>query len=447
MGVEAFWPMPLDQECEKAAAILRAFTKDAVRPNNGQNNANGPPQRAGNNTKAIMEIPPKVIAQATGLAIFTVFRTGFHISGSGGAGILIARMPDGSESSPSPYCPNKQLIVLCAIGWGPPSGILMHTLGLGFLIGIDVYDTVLVLRTPAALNAFAHPKVSLGAELSVAAGPVGQGGAIDVGVTDGSPAWVYTKSKGFYAGIAMDGTVVVERKDENERFYGRKITAAELIQGGARRPPSTDGLVRMIEMAEGRRGVDQGGWVQAPPPGPSGWEQDQYQGQKESYSGAPPPPMAMGTGSYFSPPGPYRGGEYMAPAGPPDGQGSYYADSTSRSPPALPARNPSVMYQGGEYMPPPGPPDSRESYYADPNTRSPPPLPTRPSTQSQSPVQSQFNPAQSQAGYQAASPSQYAPPPQNTSASENPFDDEPPAYPEDEIDQHTDITLGGDRKR
>jgi len=74
-----------------------------------------------------------------------------------------------------------------------------------------------------------------------------------MGFADKSPAWAYTKSKGFYAGIALDGTIVIERNDENARFYGQRVKAGELIKGGARRPPSADGLIATIEMAEGRQ--------------------------------------------------------------------------------------------------------------------------------------------------------------------------------------------------
>ena len=141
---------------------------------------------------------------------------------------------------------------------------------------MDIYDTVLVLRTQEAVNAFAHPKVSIGAELSVAAGPLGSGGALDMGFKDKSPAWVYTKSKGFYAGIQLDGTVVIERNDETERFYGRKIKAAELIKGAVRRPGSTDGLIAAIEMAEGTRARF------SLPPGPSRSESDARSSDWES---------------------------------------------------------------------------------------------------------------------------------------------------------------------
>jgi hypothetical protein len=159
----------------------------------------------------------------------------------------------------------------------------------GFLIGMDVYDTVLILRTQEAVNAFAYAKISIGAELSVAAGPLGSGGALDVGLGDGSPAWVYTKSKGFYAGIALDGTVVVERKDENERFYGRKIKAGELIKGAVKRPSSTDGLIATIEMAEGKPARED-----MIPTGPSPSEQAELM--------EPPTPESSLTGSDGAPP-------------------------------------------------------------------------------------------------------------------------------------------------
>jgi hypothetical protein len=146
---------------------------------------------------------------------------------------------------------------------------------------MDIYDTVIVLRTQQAVNAFARPKVSVGAELSVAAGPVGSGGALDMGFKDKSPAWAYTKSKGLYAGLQLDGTVMIERDHENERFYGRKIKAAELIRGEEKRPSSTDLLIVTIEIAEGTKGA----WAEMmiPPPIPERniapnpkWDENSY---------------------------------------------------------------------------------------------------------------------------------------------------------------------------
>ncbi len=111
---------------------------------------------------------------------------------------MLSRLPDGS--------------------WSAPSGLLIHTIGYGFLIGLDIYDVVLVLRNQKAVDAFKHPKFSLGGELSVAFGPVGNGAMVESGV-EAAPCWSYVKSKGFYAGLQLDGTFVLKRDDENARFY------------------------------------------------------------------------------------------------------------------------------------------------------------------------------------------------------------------------------------
>ena len=171
-------------------------------------------------------------------------RTGLWVSGAGGSGILIARLPDGS--------------------WSPPSGLLVHTAGLGFMAGIDIYDCVLVINTPAALAAFKRVRLSLGGEVSVAAGPVGLGGIGEVellGERDRKPVWTYMKSRGLYAGVQVDGTIVIERNDENARFYGERISAQDILSGKLapnRVPPQTRLLMEVIKEADGRRDLDAG---------------------------------------------------------------------------------------------------------------------------------------------------------------------------------------------
>lgn len=206
MGMEGFWPGPMLGEIEKCARILRTFTSDEV-----LETAN--PDDAKKTQKVLVKIPPKLIANAQGLAIFTVFRTGLGISAASGSGVVISRDNEGV--------------------WGPPSGILIHTLGFGFLAGADVYDVVLILRNRKAVNAFANPKVSLGAELSVAAGPLGAGAMLDTGL-EAAPVLSYTKSKGIYGGAQVDGNIIIERTDENERFYGRPIKAKEILSETSR---------------------------------------------------------------------------------------------------------------------------------------------------------------------------------------------------------------------
>ncbi|KAK4050506.1 hypothetical protein OIO90_005089 [Microbotryomycetes sp. JL221] len=219
VGVEAFYPTSLDIECVKCARICRMMSAVAVA-------AHAPQDTLEDSKKAkqtvLHKIPASVFEQAQGVAIFTVFRTGFVVSGSGGSGIVIARDDKGQ--------------------WTAPSGILLHTIGFGFLAGIDVYDVVLILRTRAAVQAFSHPRVSLGAELGVTAGPMGAGHMVETSIDKTpSPVWAYTKSRGAYAGVALEGTVFIERNDENARSYGRQIKATEILSSSIPPPPWCQG--------------------------------------------------------------------------------------------------------------------------------------------------------------------------------------------------------------
>lgn len=250
VGAESFWPTELaDGELDKAARILRTFTLDGVQADDDPDaeqhgGVAGGVQRtqeerdkyaARKTQKVIRKIPPKALQGACGVAIMTCFRTGFGFSGAGGSGVVMARLPDGS--------------------WSPPSGILVHTLGWGLTIGLDIYDVVLILRKPQALKAFEHPKVSIGAELSVAAGPVGNGAMLDSGI-EGAPCWSYTKSKGAYAGLTLDGTIVLKRDDANARFYGvQQVSASDVLAGKVKAPDAVKPLWQTLYAAEGRADV------------------------------------------------------------------------------------------------------------------------------------------------------------------------------------------------
>lgn len=63
--------------------------------------------------------------------------------------------------------------------WSPPSGILLHTAGLGFLVGVDIYDCVVVINNRKALDAFTKIRATLGGEISAVAGPAGVGGILE----------------------------------------------------------------------------------------------------------------------------------------------------------------------------------------------------------------------------------------------------------------------------
>jgi lipid-binding SYLF domain-containing protein len=200
-------------------------------------NDGGPKQKQ----RVLKKIPQSVIENAVGLAIFTTMRTGLWFSGAGGSGVLVARQEDGS--------------------WSPPSGIMLHTAGLGFLVGVDIYDCVLVINNRKALEAFTKVRATLGGEISAVAGPVGIGGVLE---NDGKwkeanrPVFTYLKSRGFYAGVQVDGTIVIERSDENARFYGETIPVTDILAGKVRHPPlEIKTLMETLKAAEGRTDIDE----------------------------------------------------------------------------------------------------------------------------------------------------------------------------------------------
>ena len=235
LGSEAFWPTTLDKESDKAARILRSFCKDGFyieqdKEEDATTKNDGMPR---GKQRVLQKIPTSVIKKAKGLAIFTTMRTGLWISGAGGSGVLVARQDNGD--------------------WSPPSGILLHTAGLGFLIGVDIYDCVVVINSEKALEAFTKIRCTLGGEVSAVAGPVGMGGVLETELHKRqAPVYNYLKSRGFYAGVQIDGTVIIERQDENERFYGQKMSVSEILTGKARHPPmEIKTLMATIKAAQG----------------------------------------------------------------------------------------------------------------------------------------------------------------------------------------------------
>jgi lipid-binding SYLF domain-containing protein len=212
-------PLPSDFESEvqKAAKILSSFT-DPEKVEGGLDNV----------------IPKDVFANAKGLVIFTVVKAGFFWSGRVGSGLVIAKLPDGSWSSPS-------LINIGGVGFGAQ-------------LGADVTDFVIVLNKEEAVKAFSRGEnLTLGGNLSVSAGPVGFGHEYSGSLYEGAALFSYSKSKGLFAGVSVEGTIIIERKDANKTFYKKDISASDVLSGKADKPSgSISVLYETIKKAEER---------------------------------------------------------------------------------------------------------------------------------------------------------------------------------------------------
>jgi lipid-binding SYLF domain-containing protein len=154
-------------------------------------------------------IPRDVLRHAKGVAIMTVVKAGFIFSGKGGKGVVVARTGH---------------------GWSGPSFIATGGAGWGAQIGAEVTDFVFVLNNNAAVRAFSRGgNVTLGVDASVAAGPVGR--AAEAGVAPTAAIYTYSRSKGLFAGISLEGAVIATQKDENAKYYGRPVSAADILNG------------------------------------------------------------------------------------------------------------------------------------------------------------------------------------------------------------------------
>lgn len=90
------------------------------------------------------------------------------------------------------------------------------------------------------MEGFTRVKATIGAELSAAVGPLGGGTNAGVDLQHPAPVWSYTKAKGLYIGVQIDGTVIVERTSENERFYGvENIKNKQILAGDVSMPAGT----------------------------------------------------------------------------------------------------------------------------------------------------------------------------------------------------------------
>ena len=154
-------------------------------------------------------IPPRILRKARGFAIISVVKAGLIFSGKAGDGVVVART---------------------GRGWSGPSFIRTGGAGWGPQIGAQVTDFVIVLNSERAVNAFSKGgNVTLGADASVAAGPVGR--AAEADVTPRAAIYTYSRSKGLFVGASLEGAVIGTRKGANEHYYGHPVMAADILSG------------------------------------------------------------------------------------------------------------------------------------------------------------------------------------------------------------------------
>ena len=153
-------------------------------------------------------------------------KAGFVVGGSGGRAVLLARNPDtGNFSGPAFYT--------------------IASASIGFQAGIEKSEVVMLVMTEKGLNSLLSSQLKLGGEASIAAGPVGIGAERSI-TTD---VVAFSRAKGIYGGVNLDGTAVTVNDEWNKRYFGKTVTPTDILVRRSVTNPKAEKLLEIIAQA------------------------------------------------------------------------------------------------------------------------------------------------------------------------------------------------------
>lgn len=166
-------------------------------------------------------IPDKLLDEARAIVVVPdSIKAGLVIGGRRGHGLMAVKNPDGT--------------------WSNPSFVSLTGGSIGFQAGVQSSDIVLVFRSDRGLESIVNGKFTLGADAGVAAGPLGRNAST---ATDGelkAEIWSWSRARGLFAGVALDGAVLAIDDRANEAVYGRDTTPRMIFEGRINAQPSSD---------------------------------------------------------------------------------------------------------------------------------------------------------------------------------------------------------------
>jgi len=165
-------------------------------------------------------IPSRLLSRAHAIAVIPrVLKVGFGIGVRRGKGILVVRQADNS--------------------WSNPAFVTLTGGSFGFQAGAQSSDIILVFKNRASVDRITQGKLTLGADASVSAGPVGRTAAAATDITFKSEVFSYSRSRGLFAGVALDGAGMTMDRRSNAAFYGSaQITPEQILAGSGNAAPA-----------------------------------------------------------------------------------------------------------------------------------------------------------------------------------------------------------------
>lgn len=178
------------------------------------------------------DIPQSIIDKADCVVVLpSVMKLAFGVGGSYGRGVMTCRAGHDFRGK-----------------WGPPTMMALEGGSVGFQIGAQATDFVLLLMSPHSASSILNSKVKLGADASAAAGPVGRHASAETDITMRAEILSYSRARGLFAGVSLKGSTLRADNDANKNLYGKDLTAQQIVFDHAvPAPPSARQLLAVLD--------------------------------------------------------------------------------------------------------------------------------------------------------------------------------------------------------
>ncbi len=161
-------------------------------------------------------IPPELLHKAECVVVFpSVKKVAIGIGGSFGRGAIVCRSGENFTG-----------------GWGAPAMFALEGANIGLQLGGQATDFILLVMNNKGANSVLGSKVKLGADAAAAAGPKGRTAAAQTDIVMKAEILTYSRSRGLFAGVSLEGSTLRQDNGANKNLYGRELTAREIVQQG-----------------------------------------------------------------------------------------------------------------------------------------------------------------------------------------------------------------------
>ena len=179
-------------------------------------------------------IPQDLLGKAACVVVIPGVKKGAFIVGAKyGRGFILCRNPGG--------------------GWSAPAGVTVAGGSVGFQIGGSETDVVMLVMNEGAIDKLLSSKFTIGADASAAAGPVGRTASAATDVQMHAQLLTYSRSRGLFAGVSLEGATLKPDDDANKDLYGKPMSNRDIVKGNLTSPPAAAGLLEILNKYSARR--------------------------------------------------------------------------------------------------------------------------------------------------------------------------------------------------